>query len=115
MVNQGSRRSLSVAPRDANHFGIGVTSGKFDFRNNRDARFPDLHHHRRVFGNARTLHHLVRSQDFRFRVPAILPGDAITVEHVHITGLDFPGIGNKHLETFLQGQHRSTHAALRRP
>ena len=106
---------LAVAARDADHLGPGVTAGQLYFRNHRNLLLQDGLDHRRLLGDARALHYLVRIQDKRQRMLLLLPVNAIFVQQFTVFRLDGRRIAHKDIEAFDLGQHGGSCAALACP
>ena len=112
MVGQHRGRRLPVAPRDANHAGVGIAARQFNLRDDmRPLRLQALDD-RRLVGDAGAFHHLVGREDTLLRVPAFFPLDAMRVEHSLVLGLYRAAVRDKHLEALRLGKDGCTRAAL---
>ena len=97
-----------VAPRDANHAGVGIAARQFNLRDDmRPLRLQALDD-RRLVGDAGAFHHLVGREDTLLRVPAFFPLDAMRVEHSLVLGLYRAAVRDKHLEALRLGKDGCT-------
>ena len=112
VVDERSGGCLAVRASDANHLGIGISTGKLNLRDDGCALCPQLLDHGGFLGNARTFDNLVGRKDERFGVLTFLPLNTILVELLLILWFDGGEVGHKHVESLQLGQYGGSCSAL---
>ena len=112
VVDERCGGRLTVTTRDAHHLGVGVASGKLDFRDHGDTLFGNLAHHGRLGRYARALDYLIGIEDKFLGVLPILPCDMVLLEHLPVVLLYLRHVREEYIETLFLCQDGSAHAAL---
>ena len=114
VVDERGGRGLTVGTGDADHLGVGVSTGELDFGDDVNPLLPYFLNHWRLVGYSRALDDFVGIEDFLLRMLFLFPLNVVVVEQFLIFVLNFSEVGHEDLKSLLLCENGSSCSALRR-
>jgi hypothetical protein len=112
MIDQTRGGCFAVTPRDANHFGIGVASGKFYLAHHMNAASCHFLHDRSAIGYARTFYYFLCCQDNFFGMFSFLEINMIIDKRLSMLVVKLSAIRQKHVESLGFSQNGCPYSAF---